>query len=675
MKLVYLELDGFRGYNKPLRMEFGDGVTIIDGRNGAGKSTIFDAIEFALTGRIRRNEEETAAGETIADYVWWRGDGTPPRNRFVKVAFKGENGTIDVTRSEFRDPEKGDLDQLTESLCDRTTAPESGLVQLCTNTIIRDEQITELSLDMKETDRYVLLREALGAVDSEIWIERGAGLLSAARDRVASADKDVAQANFALSHANQKLDEVRARLARDKSMTSAITRLQSFANTAVPPDELGAVVREQLVTVSAKLESLIELKDTWNLGERERDRIGTLTKALDVAKAAHAAAVSTLQGLPAKDYPRPTSTYAQESIDLTTLAALGRSVGLRDNCCPLCGKHQSPEDFQEGIKEAETIAARLNEAAARMAQGERLRKEAEIDVAAATASLDLANKDYGESVVILKQVEDRCQELGLSPDVSIDEIDDRITTLRNVVERTQDDLRILDTLGLSNELERAKQSEGEAKKRLTMAQEKTGRARKGHARAQTLYDASRRAASETLDRRLERVLPLMSELYRRLRPHPLWRDIEYSIRGDVRKFLRLQVGEKLNPQFLFSSGQRRATGLAFLLSVNLSLAWSKWRTILLDDPMQHVDDFRAVNLAELLAHLVTDGRQVVCAVEDAELASLLCRRLPVKSPKDAKRITLGADTEGALGQLKVDPLIPHVPNALIPLAGEQRQTV
>jgi len=35
---------------------------------------------------------------------------------------------------------------------------------------------------------------------------------------------------------------------------------------------------------------------------------------------------------------------------------------------------------------------------------------------------------------------------------------------------------------------------------------------------------------------------------------------------------RLKVDGDVNPQFVFSSGQRRATGLAFLLSVNLSIA-------------------------------------------------------------------------------------------------------
>jgi energy-coupling factor transporter ATP-binding protein EcfA2 len=144
----------------------------------------------------------------------------------------------------------------------------------------------------------------------------------------------------------------------------------------------------------------------------------------------------------------------------------------------------------------------------------------------------------------------------------------------------------------------------------------------------------------------------MSEIYRRLRPHPIWGDIEYKIRGDVRRFLKLQVGNDLNPQFIFSSGQRRATGLAFLLSVNLSLAWSTWRTILLDDPVQHIDDFRSVQLTEVIAQLLAGGRQIICAVEDSALADLLCRRLPINRAGDGKRITLGPAADGSLTKLQ-----------------------
>lgn len=209
------------------------------------------------------------------------------------------------------------------------------------------------------------------------------------------------------------------------------------------------------------------------------------------------------------------------------------------------------------------------------------------------------------------------------------------------LERARHALRVLGTLAQYQQLEAGTAALADAQARLARAQERAGKARKAEAAASALHDAARRAGSETLDLRLERVLPLMAERYGRLRPHPVWQDIEYSIRGDLRRFLSLQVGDGLNPQFLFSSGQRRATGLAFLLSINLFLAWSRWQTILLDDPVQHVDDFRTINLAEVLAQLVAAGRQIVVAVEDPALAELLARRMPVSRAGDASRLTLG----------------------------------
>jgi hypothetical protein len=220
---------------------------------------------------------------------------------------------------------------------------------------------------------------------------------------------------------------------------------------------------------------------------------------------------------------------------------------------------------------------------------------------------------------------------------------------------------------------RALRAEAEAKEANSRAERKLGLARRADNRAQALHDAARRAAGESLDLRLERVLPLMSELYRRLRPHPIWGDIEYKIRGDVRRFLKLQVGNELNPQFIFSSGQRRATGLAFLLSVNLSLAWSKWRTILLDDPVQHIDDFRSIQLTEVVAQLLAGGRQIICAVEDAALADLLCRRLPIDRQGDGKRVTLGPAPDGSLTKLKEFELAPLPQHSLV--TGPQRLAV
>ena len=77
MRLDYVEISGFRGFKDKVSIEFGTGFTVISGRNGVGKSTIFDAIEFALTGSINKYAVEKAALESLSDYLWWRGQGTP----------------------------------------------------------------------------------------------------------------------------------------------------------------------------------------------------------------------------------------------------------------------------------------------------------------------------------------------------------------------------------------------------------------------------------------------------------------------------------------------------------------------------------------------------------------------------------------------------------------------
>jgi len=171
----------------------------------------------------------------------------------------------------------------------------------------------------------------------------------------------------------------------------------------------------------------------------------------------------------------------------------------------------------------------------------------------------------------------------------------------------------------------------------------------------------RRAAGEIIDERLALISPLLNELYQRLRPHAEWRRIEYGIRGDVRRFLSLRVGNNLNPQFVFSSGQRRAAGLAFLLSVHLARSWCRWNTLILDDPVQHIDDYRALNLVEILSALRLSDRQIICAVEDRSLSELLCRRLGT-GERAGRRIDLELQGDG-IAAVQTD--VPPLPTAIL----------
>ena len=140
MKLSYLDLCGFRGYRKRIRIEFADRFTIIDGRNGVGKSTIFDAVEFALTGTIGKYGGAKAAGESVADYLWWKGEGPRPEDYFVEVGFRDSDEEISIRRTQFGDIDGDVLAELSNRLCDRSLAPQSPLSQLCASSIIRDPE-------------------------------------------------------------------------------------------------------------------------------------------------------------------------------------------------------------------------------------------------------------------------------------------------------------------------------------------------------------------------------------------------------------------------------------------------------------------------------------------------------------------------------------------------------
>ena len=54
MKLDYVELAGFRGFRDKTRFDLPSGFAVLSGRNGTGKSTLLDAVDFALTGTINK---------------------------------------------------------------------------------------------------------------------------------------------------------------------------------------------------------------------------------------------------------------------------------------------------------------------------------------------------------------------------------------------------------------------------------------------------------------------------------------------------------------------------------------------------------------------------------------------------------------------------------------------
>ena len=102
--LLELELEGFRGINNegaPLVLKFkADRVNSISAPNGVGKSSIFDAVSYALTGRIPKLDALPAAESGHSYYL----------NRFhqggvgtVKLTLSPDDGSAPVVVTVIRD--------------------------------------------------------------------------------------------------------------------------------------------------------------------------------------------------------------------------------------------------------------------------------------------------------------------------------------------------------------------------------------------------------------------------------------------------------------------------------------------------------------------------------------------------------------------------------------------
>ena len=145
--ISFVELAGFRGVRDSLLVRFGSGFTVITGRNGTGKSTICDAIEFALLGRLTRFDAATERRESFRRYAWWQGT-TPAREQFVTVGFRGPDGE-EVAVCRTPDGVEG-LEDARAILCEHGGAPADFAGQICRTAILRGESIVHESVDIQK---------------------------------------------------------------------------------------------------------------------------------------------------------------------------------------------------------------------------------------------------------------------------------------------------------------------------------------------------------------------------------------------------------------------------------------------------------------------------------------------------------------------------------------------
>jgi len=661
MNIAFVELAGFRGFKDKVRFDFPPGFAILTGPNGVGKSTAMDAIDFALTGTINKYAVKEAKGGGLESHTWWVGEGAPDQ-QYVSVGFRDDEGQVLVVTRSREQGLHADLDKIGSRLCLGSAYGSDWALTLMQTSLIRDETIAALSLDLPEQARFAAVRSAIGGLHGPDHSKRTNTVLSAANSTKEEQEKKLSAAEAELGRALGAVTEARSLAERHADVSQAESIIKALAaeiplSSANRAEALRRLVAERKRSIPILLDALSRserlLADRRYFdSEAGRNELRAARTAIDKAREELVRAEADLAA--AETVLNAQRQYDSFAGHMIALLAHGEAIGLQDGHCPLCAAERTAEQFDQSIT---TARARLRE-----------RADGAVDAASA---LDRSRKIADEARANVKKAEDRLRELEARRDRLQSELESiaeiygswRIEAsasdhgrARDLILKYQEDnarleqaLLILESSGAHHRVTALQTRVDQLRTLLDEELARLSTAERAVESARQIDNAAKAVANQVLAEQFDTVMPLLKELYLRLRPHTDWREIEIDFGGRVRASLNFTVGDGKNPQFLFSSGQRRAAGLAFLLSIHLSRPWCGLQTLLLDDPIQHIDDYRALNLVEVLSAIRRTGRQIIVAVEDPALADVLCRRLRSTPLQPGRRFDLVTQPNGSAG--------------------------
>lgn len=151
--------------------------------------------------------------------------------------------------------------------------------------------------------------------------------------------------------------------------------------------------------------------------------------------------------------------------------------------------------------------------------------------------------------------------------------------------------------------------------------------------ATVLLDAVKSDAETFVADRLKQLKPLLRQFYAAIDPHPTFRSVEIATRqfGGKHRLTPMLRDDEVQvdvtePGETLSTSQANALAVSLFLSFNLGFAPTHVKSLILDDPLQNLDDVHLLGLVDLLRKILPH-RQLIVTTHDHAFASLLARKL------------------------------------------------
>lgn len=667
----------------PVSMDFDADAVIVAGVNGSGKTSLFDAILWALSGSIGRLDDDASvvvsryspSGEARVEVVLRSASEQAATvvRRFdgamhLSVQY-GSNAPVSGVTAEA-----ALIDLLWPDAKSATDQMKALTRSLTRATYLQQDAVREFVEADSEQTRFDVVSELVGAgrigelqrqleSSKNSWTRATTGLSKelepllkdrqtlAARlarlgtgPEVQNIDTQFASwqtrvANVLEEHAGQpgRADaSVQGLEAQERLLGDLLAREQTQGRSIATLRRLVAHL-EAPVAVPPNLESFQEQLAVAETSAREiADRLSTAEEQ-------------------AAEGRRLQVARAQREESMATLAQLAlENLGEE---CPVCG-----QDYERDVTRSrlEQLVALAGSPSPEPAVGPNVSAIA-TELAAAESAVSSARRALRDARALAQQgIEWRqglltlLQDAGLGDGTTLaganevlSEAEASLATLRELrSEGERLSLGVARASEMSQRHEVEKQLEATNAALAARSAAIDARAATGELAGQVIA-ALRTASSSVVTRRLHRIEPLLQRIFATVDPHPSLRVVGFltkTVRGHGQLWTTLDdtPGEVRvqDPAHVLSSSQMNVLAVAIFLSLNLAIPTLPLQVVALDDPLQSLDTVNLLGLADLLRR-VKASRQVIVSTHDERLADLLERKLrPVAPGERTIRIDL-----------------------------------
>lgn len=690
MRLLSLELAGFRGFATKQTFDLDADAVIVVGANGNGKTSLFDAMLWAIAGSVPRlgRDDSTLAckfsetGQARVALRLGRADGSSPLT--VTRVFDGTRTTVAVETPEgvLRGPEaEGRLIQQIWKEAATAASPSEALATALTRSVYLQQDLVREFIDsVTAQERFDAVSELFGAgrvTDLQGELERAKKAWSLATNNRAA---ELVPLRGRLSAMESRLAELRARPTSAEAGLDEIAWSEWWVRMQAMELKVGAVPMASRDATSAIDNAIMQADAARRAAERRRSLLDALTQEISVIATGTLPDLTSLRGKVAAESQQVHEARAKVSAEQARVAEVRRlqaeleeksqqlqalaTLALKHlgEKCPVCDQHYDVDTTRRRLEltaagrstpgTTPSLPDMLPALLETLTSQEKALSAAELDLR--TAEQSIRNVEAAELAI-----DKRLKELG----VEVTSKTERLLTVVAAAKATSlriDELATAQRTGEAFALRLSQVGDQAAihelqreveTTRLKLQQEDTelGKREETGKQAQRVIEALREAASRVVTERVKEIEPLLSDIYSRIDVHPAFRVVRFLAsvsrgRGQLATVVSDPLSEiqSDSPAKVLSSSQMNALAVCTFLSLNLGVPRPPLDAAILDDPLQSLDDINLLGLIDLLRR-TKDQRQLFVSTHDARFGQLLARKL---RPGSSEQRTVVIELEG-----------------------------